>query len=179
MFRPALAMSLTNLGNCLSRLGLRHEALAAAQEAADLYKGLAAVRPDAFRQALATSLNTLGICLSELGRPEEAVAIAHEVTELFRGLAEARPDAFCTSLAISLTNLASRLRDLGQQEEALAKAHEAVVLLSQLLPHTYAEQMRSAVQTYAELCKVTGRPREEDLIAPIIHLLAKSNQKRD
>ena len=41
-------MSLTNLGPHLFDLGRREEALAASQEAVDLYRRLAAERPDAF-----------------------------------------------------------------------------------------------------------------------------------
>ena len=45
---PTWRCSLNNLGDRLSDLGRREEALAAAQEAVDLYRGLAAARPDAF-----------------------------------------------------------------------------------------------------------------------------------
>ena len=51
---------LNNLGNRLSDLGRREDALAAAQEAVDLYRQLAADRPDAFLPDLAMSLNNLG-----------------------------------------------------------------------------------------------------------------------
>ena len=57
--RSLYAGSLNNLGNRLSDLGRREGALAAAQEATDLYRRLAAERPDAFRPDLATSLNNL------------------------------------------------------------------------------------------------------------------------
>ena len=57
-FRPDLAASLNNLAARLAGLGRREEALAAIQEAIDLYRELAAARPDAFRPDLAKSLNT-------------------------------------------------------------------------------------------------------------------------
>jgi len=47
-------------------LGRREEALAAAQEAADLYRGLARARPEAFTPNLAASLNNLANSLSGL-----------------------------------------------------------------------------------------------------------------
>jgi tetratricopeptide (TPR) repeat protein len=61
---PALSMR----GVALSALGRREEALAAAQEAAELYRWLAAQQPDAFLPGLAMSLTNLGITLSALGR---------------------------------------------------------------------------------------------------------------
>ena len=53
-------MSLNNLGHQLSELGRREDALAAAQEAVEIHRRLAAERPDAFLPDLATSLNNLG-----------------------------------------------------------------------------------------------------------------------
>ena len=52
--------ALNNLGVCLSKLGRREDALAAAREAVDIYRRLAAERPDAFLPDLAMSLNNLG-----------------------------------------------------------------------------------------------------------------------
>ena len=54
-----LAMSLNNLAVRLSDLGGREPALQAAEEAVQLYRELAAARPDAFRPNLAGSLNNL------------------------------------------------------------------------------------------------------------------------
>src|SRR6201993_2792457 len=48
------------LGNRLSNLGRREEALAASQEAVDIYRRLAQTRPDAFLPDLASSLNNSG-----------------------------------------------------------------------------------------------------------------------
>src|SRR5208337_2837056 len=52
-FTPDLAMSLNTLAVRLSALGRREEALTAAQEAADLYRGLARARAEAFTPDLA------------------------------------------------------------------------------------------------------------------------------
>ena len=60
-------MSLNNLGNRLSGLGRRKEALAADEEAVKLARDLAEARPDAFTPDLAMSLNNLGNRLSEMG----------------------------------------------------------------------------------------------------------------
>jgi tetratricopeptide (TPR) repeat protein len=131
--------ALGNVANCfgslgvrLSKLGRREEALAASQEAVDLYRQLAAARPDAFLPELARSLNNTGVMLSDLGRREEALAAAQEAVDLYRQLAAARPDAFLPDLASGLTNLGRALSHLGRREEALAASQEGVGLYRQL-----------------------------------------------
>jgi tetratricopeptide (TPR) repeat protein len=69
--------------------GQREEALAAANEAAGLYRDLARARPEAFTPNLAASLNNLANMLSELGQREEALATANEVIIIQRDLARA------------------------------------------------------------------------------------------
>ncbi len=49
---------------------------------ADLYRGLARARLEAFTPELATSLNTLANVLPELGRREEALTAAQEAVGL-------------------------------------------------------------------------------------------------
>jgi tetratricopeptide (TPR) repeat protein len=80
-----LASTLNNLANGLSELGRREAALAAAEEAAALYRGLAAAQPDAFLPDLAMRLNNLATGLSELGRREAALAAGEEAVALYRG----------------------------------------------------------------------------------------------
>jgi tetratricopeptide (TPR) repeat protein len=91
---PDVAMWLNNLAGRLSHLGRREEALAAIEEAVQLYRGLAGARRDAFTPDLAMSLNNLAGMLSNLGRREEALAAIEEAVQLRRGLAGARRDAF-------------------------------------------------------------------------------------
>lgn len=98
------AASLTNLAIRLRDLGRREQALAAAEEAVQLYRTLAEAHPDAVTPDLAASLNNLASSLSELGRPEQAFVAAEEAADLYRTLAEARPDAFTPNLASSLNN---------------------------------------------------------------------------
>ena len=77
-------MSLNNLAATMSELGRREKARAAAEEAADLYRVLAAVRPEAFTPNLAVSLNTLSYVLWGLGRRAEALVAAVEAQALSR-----------------------------------------------------------------------------------------------
>jgi hypothetical protein len=102
-----LAMSLNNLSNRLSGLGRREDALAASTEAVQVYRELAAARPDAFLPDLAMSLNNLSNRLSGLGRREDALAASTEAVQVYRELAAARPDAFLPDLAMSLNNLSA------------------------------------------------------------------------
>jgi tetratricopeptide (TPR) repeat protein len=84
------ARHFNNLAAVLSALGRREEALTAAQEAADLYRGLARARPEVFTPDLAMSLNNLANVLLELGRREAALTAAQEAADLHRALARGR-----------------------------------------------------------------------------------------
>ena len=93
-FLPDHARSLNNLSVHLSNLGRREEALAASQEAVDIYRRLAETRPDAFLPDLARSLDTLGNTLASAGRHQEAAAARLEGLTLIATLVERRPQAF-------------------------------------------------------------------------------------
>ncbi|MGW7210019.1 tetratricopeptide repeat protein [Streptomyces sp. NPDC054837] len=129
---PSLASSLNNLSVRLGGLGQREEALEAITEAADIYRQLAAARPDAFQPDLASSLNNLSNCLAELGRREEALKASIEAADIYRQLAAARPDAFQPDLATSLNNLSNCLAELGRLEEALEAITEATDICREL-----------------------------------------------
>ncbi|AWB07516.1 hypothetical protein A6A40_21065 (plasmid) [Azospirillum humicireducens] len=162
-----LAAGLNNLANRLGELGRREDALAAATEAADLYRQLAKQRPDAFTPNLAMSLNNLAAFLSELGRREDALAAATEAADLFRQLAKQRPDAFTPNLAASLNNLAGRLSELGCREDALAAATEAVTLRRQLAkqrPDAFTPDLAMSLNNLANFLSELGR-REDALAA--------------
>jgi tetratricopeptide (TPR) repeat protein len=119
-------MSLNNSGAMLSNLGRREEALAASQEAADIYRRLAQTRPDAFLPDLATSLNNLGGDLSNLGRREDALAASQEAVDIYRRLAQTRPDAFLPNLASSISVMSDVLAALDRHEEAARAATQAL-----------------------------------------------------
>jgi tetratricopeptide (TPR) repeat protein len=87
-------MSLNNLSIILGGQGRREEALAAIEEAVELYRGLAVLWPDAFRPALAMSLNNLSNRLTALGWREEALTVAKEAIGILAAYFRALPDAF-------------------------------------------------------------------------------------
>ncbi len=157
------ARALLMLGYALSALGRREEALAAAQEAADLYRQLAQAQPQAFLPALAMSLNNLGAMLSALGRREEALAAAQEAADLYRGLAHAQPQAFLPDLAGSLNNLGAMLSDLGRREEALAATQEAADLyrqLAQAQPQAFLTYLAISLNNLGDRLAEMRRPAE-------------------
>jgi hypothetical protein len=158
---------LNNLGNSLSSLGRREEALAAAGEATDLYRQLAQVNPEAFLPDLAGSLNNLGGALSDLGRREDALTATGEATDLYRQLAQDNPEAFLPYLASSLNNLGNNLSALGRREDALAAAQEAVAIrrqLTQVNPEAFLPDLAMSLNNLGNNLSDLGR-REEALTA--------------
>jgi len=153
--------------NAIGFLGRREEALAAAQEAASLCRGLAKARPDAFLPNLAMSLNNASDHLGELGLEEEGLAAVREAVEVYRKLAQARPDAFLPNLAMSLNNLSSRLGKLGRSEEGLAAVQEAVEIrrkLAQARPKAFLHGLALSLNILSNRLGELGR-REEGLAA--------------
>ena len=117
---PEQARLLNNLGNRLSDLGHREEALAAAKEAVEIYRTLAKDRPDAFLPDLAGSLNNLGGRLSALGHREEELAAAKEAVEIYVVLVRHAPAAFGRNLSISLRGLIEQFEECGRPADAMA-----------------------------------------------------------
>ena len=146
-----------------------------AQEAADLYRGLARARPEAFTPDLAMSLNNLANALSELGRRDEALTAAQEAADLYRGLARARPEAFTPDLATSLNNLAIRLSELGRREEAVAISDESkLVLEKQFAPDDRAKRALNRTPPRVLFSPQKLSPR---LSSPLFVLANRSNQR--
>ncbi|MFD6892705.1 tetratricopeptide repeat protein, partial [Streptomyces sp. NPDC059957] len=86
------------------------EALAAINEAVDVYRVLAGQRPGVFLPDLAMTLNNLSVDLGNLGRHEEALAAINEVVKIRRELARLRPHVHQRELDRSL-QLRSLLRE--------------------------------------------------------------------
>jgi tetratricopeptide (TPR) repeat protein len=151
------------LGIRLSNLGRREQALAASQEAVDIYRALAKDRPDAFLPDLASSLNNLGIRLSNLGRREQALAASQEAVDIRRALAKDRPDAFLPDLASSLNNTGAMLSNLGRREQALAASQEAVDIrraLAKDRPDAFLPDLAMSLGAMSQTLVGAGRNRE-------------------
>jgi tetratricopeptide (TPR) repeat protein len=162
-----LAARAGTFGIRLSNLGRSEEALAVSQEAVDIRRRLAQMRPDAFLSDLAGSLNNLGIRLSNLGRREEALAASQEAVDIRRRLAQMRPDTFLPDLASSLNNLGADLSGLGRREEALAASQEAVDIrrrLAQTRPDAFLPDLATSLNNSGAVLSNLGL-REEALAA--------------
>jgi tetratricopeptide (TPR) repeat protein len=155
----------------LSDLGEREAALAAAREAAELYRALAAQRPDAFRPDLAMSLNNLAAMLSELGEREAALAVAREAVELYRALAAQRPDAFRPDLAVSLAVLANCLDAVGQTQDGLTANAAAISALADHFHRhkaAFAPRIVPMAQAYLKRCEALGIEPDAALLGPVV-----------
>jgi tetratricopeptide (TPR) repeat protein len=75
-------------------LGRREEALAASQEAADIYQHLAQTRPDALLPGLATSLGVMSSVLAALDRHAEASQAATQALEILAPFVERYPKTY-------------------------------------------------------------------------------------
>jgi len=169
------ARLLNNLGNRLSDLGRREQALEATQEAVEIYRKLARQRPDAFLPDLAGSLNNLGSRLAGVGRLEEALEPTQEAVKIRRQLARQRPEAFLPDLATSLNNLGGDLADLGHREQALAVAEEAVRTLLPFfrgLPRAFADWMRTMLRNYLKLAEEAGQEPDVELVGEVEEIFA-------
>ena len=161
------ALWANNLAIRLSGVGEPGEALVAAREAVELYRGLAEVSPAAYTPNLAASLNNLANRLSEVGERNEALVAAREAVRLRRALAEASPQAYAPDLAMSLNNLANRLSEVGERNEALVAAREAVRLrraLAEASPAAYTPNLAASLNNLAAFLSEVGE-RNEALVA--------------
>ena len=156
-----------NMAIRLSEVGQRNEALEAAREAVELYRGLAEDSPQAYTPDLAGSLSNLANCLSGVGDRDGALGAAREAVELYRRLAEVSPAAYTPNLAMSLTNLAIRLSALGDRNGALGAAREAVELyrgLAKASPAAYTPRLAGSLNNLAN-CLLGVGDRDGALVA--------------
>jgi tetratricopeptide (TPR) repeat protein len=175
-------MSLNNLGGDLSALGRREEALAAASEAADIYRRLSKARPDAFLPNLATSLNNTGAMLSALGRREEALAAASEAADIYRRLSKARPDAFLPDLALSLGALGQVHASANDHAAAVAAFAEGLKIVAPFLEHypqAFEELARNLGREYIKACGEASQTPDEALLSRIASALPASGAAPD
>jgi hypothetical protein len=121
------AAMLNNLGNRLSRLGVREEALSSAVDSVEVYRELILVDRKVFLPGFATALSTLANARDEMGLLDDALPAVQESVALWRELAADR-ESWLRNFAISLTILANRQVALGLLEDASSSASEAVSL---------------------------------------------------
>ena len=144
----------------------------------ELYRQLAAARPDAFLPDLASSLNNLGIRLSDLGRREEALAASQEAVDIRRQLAAARPDAFLPDLARSVSVLSDALAALDRHEESASTAAEALEILAPFVeryPEHYGRLARTIGADMLNYSEAAGVEPDLALLERIAQSLGPPN----
>jgi tetratricopeptide (TPR) repeat protein len=144
------ARYLINLGNRLGELDRRGEALAAVEEAKNIFCELARNRPDPFLYDYAWALNNRAGLLALLGqRLDESRADITQAVGIFRELAQDHPGTFLPAVASSLFNLSRVLTDSGSREDALAAINEATGIYEQLIqdrPDAFLPQYLTAIE---------------------------------
>lgn len=151
------------LGWRMHNAGEVRQALTAAEEAVQIYRGLAASNPSAFEEDLARALHVLGSRLSSLGRREEALSAAAEGLQIQRRLAAARPAAHEHRLAEALTSVAHRLDQLGRHEDAVSTAAEGVQIRRRLAaanPAAYSPNLATELSNFGAWLSGMGRHEE-------------------
>jgi tetratricopeptide (TPR) repeat protein len=174
-----LAARIATLGIRLSDLGHREQALAASQEAVDIYRRLAETRPDAFLPDLAMSLNNLGNRLSNLGRREQALAASQEAVDIRRPLAETRPDAFLPYLARSIIVHSDALAALDQAAQAAAEALRILFPFVERYPETFGELARKVMADIQRYSDAAGQAPDQALLARAAQVLGSPQKKSE
>ncbi|MFI0792002.1 tetratricopeptide repeat protein, partial [Micromonospora rubida] len=157
------AFLLNNHAVRLAEAGRRNEALAASQDAVDLYRELAAGNRAAHLPHLAMSVNNHAVRLAEAGRRNEALAASQDAVDLYRELAAGNRAAHLPHLAMSVNNHAVRLAEAGRRNEALAASQEAVDLRRELVAgnrDAYLPDLATSVNNHALGLAAVGRPGE-------------------
>ena len=176
------AKLLNDLGVSLSALGRREDALAAAKDAAEIYRTLTQSNQQTFLPDLARSLNNLGLILSELGRRDDALATTKDAAEIYRTLTQSNPQAFLPDLARSLNNLGLILSGLGRRGDALAAAEDAANIYRNLArsnPQAFLPDLARSLNTLSTCLSELGRWKDAltaaEEAANIYRNLARSN----
>jgi len=121
--RQFLGLVLVNLAGTLPPTQ-PEQAVALAAEAVEIFRWLAADRPDSYLGGLSKALNNHSVALSSAGQNRKALAVIEEAVTLRRQLAATDP-SWRSDLADSVENLATTLRNLGRDRPAIAAEREA------------------------------------------------------
>jgi len=102
--------------------------------ALEMYRSLAATKPESHRSGLAMSLDEMAKVLWTAGRPEEALETAVEATDVYRALASDSPELYRSLLGRSLIAQGQMLLDSGRRADAMIATQEAVGIYWKLGP---------------------------------------------
>lgn len=162
-YRDHFAMALVHHTLHLTREGRHEEALAAAEETADINRDLLRTDPRHLQQT-ANALTYLANALTKLGRDAEPVL--KELVGLLRQLYRLDPGAHRVQLAAALTTLADRSPDTTPPTMTLVYRDEAVRLCRRLVetdPDAHLDRLAAALAKLAKALKAAGnRPKALD-----------------
>ncbi|MCL4206276.1 MAG: tetratricopeptide repeat protein [Pirellulaceae bacterium] len=176
------AALLIELGKAHAAMGHREDAFKTTNDAVDIYRRLAAQRPDDFQLDLAMSLINLGMMRRSLGHREEALLATEEAVDVCRRLAEQHHHGFLPDFAASLNNLGAILSDLGRREDAARATTEAVEILRPLAaqhPDAFLPDLARSLHNLGAMLANLGRCEKALLMATeaaaILRPLASKN----
>jgi tetratricopeptide (TPR) repeat protein len=154
------ARALTERARDLASAGRKTEALAAHEEATQMWRTLAH-RNSLCRPDLAQSLIKVTILLGETGEPESAIAAGDEAVAIYRQLAPENPEEYEPQLARSLTLTAWSRLLAGQGRlppcaDELAEAAKIYQRLATAQPGTYADPLNTVQSLLADLREGPG-----------------------
>ncbi|MFK4067075.1 tetratricopeptide repeat protein [Streptomyces sp. NPDC029674] len=122
----ALATALLHLTQHAFDADAPDRALHAAEEAAGLFRELAAADPAAHEPGLALALAQVGEGLAAAGYPERAMAPTEQAVGIFWRLTASRPGQYETGLALALNNLGIFSWQLRRLSDAVAAQTRAI-----------------------------------------------------
>lgn len=155
------------LASAFGQVGRREDAFELTKVAVDLYRRLAAVRPEVFHHVLAGSLTDLAARLYELGRYGEALSAINEAVGLCRRLEMAQRDSL-RDLARSLTVQSAVLSRLGRRKEAASVINEAAGIYRALVvddPDTFRPDLAAALNNLSIM--LAGLERHVEALAAV------------
>ena len=155
------------LASAFGQVGRREDAFELTKVAVDLYRRLAAERPQVFHQGLAGALSDLAARLYELGHRDEAFSAINEAIGLYRQLRMAQRDSLRSDLARSLTVQSVVLSSVERREEAASAISEAADIYRALVmndPDTFRPDLAGTLNNLSILLSGLGR-RVEALAA--------------
>ena len=157
-----LARALTAVAASLAAAGRPETALAAADEAIDLYgRGSDLIIDDVM--GLARACNRRALCLAEVGRVDEAVRSSEEAVTLYRRCPGGVSTTVAWEFADALDSLAACLGQAGRHEEAVVAAEEAVGRYADLTRRERRRRLIPGTRAQARLARelrLVGRYEE-------------------
>ncbi|WP_141955784.1 P-loop NTPase family protein [Actinoallomurus bryophytorum] len=129
----SLAIALVYLSEYADRAEQGLRSRAAAKEATELFRGLAAAAPADYEVGLALSLSNRAMSESRVVLTADALADAEQAVRIFARLAQKDPTAYSSGFAMAITSLAGFYQRVLQPAKSLRGAEKAVGLLRERL----------------------------------------------